>query len=65
MKIDRRVRLKEFSQLLSVSRTKFYKMMEQGHIIQPHRPSPKDIFWYESDVRDKVEEFKGFESENV
>lgn len=58
MTIDRRVRAKEFMELLSVSREKFYKMINQGKIQQPVRISERDVFWYSSYVKDKVEEHK-------
>ena len=35
MNIDRRVRAKEFMDLLAVGRTKFYRLLKQGHIPEP------------------------------
>lgn len=65
MKIDRRIRAKEFIQLLSVGRTKFYNLIKQGEIEQPYRPSLKDVFWYESYVKSKVEEYKMSDPEDI
>ena len=58
MNIDRRVRAKEFMDLLAVGRTKFYKMLKHGELPAPVRLSEKDVFWYESVVRKEVEKFK-------
>lgn len=44
--------------LLSVGKTKFYKMIKRGEIAEPIRLSEKDVFWYASYVKDKVEEHK-------
>lgn len=56
--IDRRVRAKEFMQLLSIEKDKFYGMVESGEIEQPVRLSRHDVFWYASYVKKKVEEHK-------
>ena len=58
MNIDRRVRAKEFMDLLAVGWTKFYKLLKQDHIPEPVRITEKDVFWYESVVRKEVEKFK-------
>ncbi|MCU4499256.1 AlpA family phage regulatory protein [Acinetobacter radioresistens] len=58
MYIDRRVRAKEFMNLLAVGRTKFYELLKSGKLPQPVRLSEKDIFWYESIVKKEVEKFK-------
>jgi len=58
MYIDRRVRAKEFMNLLAVGRTKFYVLLKSGKLPQPVRLSEKDIFWYESIVKKEVEKFK-------
>lgn len=58
MIIDRRIRAKEFMQLLSVGRAKFYKMIKTGEIQNPVRLSDFDVFWYESDVKKEVEKYK-------
>lgn len=58
MNIDRRVRAKEFMDLLAVSRTKFYRLLKKGHIPEPIRITEKDVFWYESVVKKEVEKFK-------
>jgi predicted DNA-binding transcriptional regulator AlpA len=49
--IDRRVRAKEFMTLLSIGRTKFYRMIKKGEIPQPIRVSEKEVFWHESSVK--------------
>ena len=56
--IDRRVRAKEFMTLLSIGRTKFYRMIKKGEIPQPTRVSEKEVFWYESSVKKVVEKHK-------
>lgn len=56
--IDRRVRAKEFMTLLSVGRTKFYRMIKKGEIPEPIRVSEKEVFWYESSVKKVVEKHK-------
>lgn len=56
--IDRRVRADEFMQLLSIEKDKFYGMIKAGEIKQPVRLSCKDVFWYASYVKEKVEEHK-------
>ncbi|AVZ85147.1 MULTISPECIES: helix-turn-helix transcriptional regulator [unclassified Acinetobacter] len=56
--IDRRVRAKEFMTLLSIGRTKFYRMIKKGEIPQPIRVSEKEVFWYESSVKKVVEKHK-------
>lgn len=58
MQIDRRVRAKEFMQLLAIGHAKFYKMIKQGEIKEPIRESKIDVFWYASYVKSKVEEHK-------
>lgn len=58
MEIDRRVRAKEFMHLLSVKRKKFYDLIKRGEISQPHRITPKDVFWYASEVKTIVEKIK-------
>ena len=58
MEIDRRIRAKEFMQLLSIGKDKFYSMVNCGDIRQPIRLSEKDVFWYSSYVKNKVEEHK-------
>lgn len=58
MEIDRRVRAKEFMDLLAIGKDKFYNMIKAGEIRQPIRLSEKDVFWYASYVKDKVEEHK-------
>lgn len=56
--IDRRVRAKEFMTLLSIGRTKFYRMIKKGEIPQPIRISEKEVFWHESSVKKVVEKHK-------
>ncbi|MCY6411843.1 AlpA family phage regulatory protein [Acinetobacter sp. VNH17] len=56
--IDRRVRAKEFMILLSIGRTKFYRMIKKGEIPQPIRVSEKEVFWHESSVKKVVEKHK-------
>ncbi|APJ18505.1 MULTISPECIES: helix-turn-helix transcriptional regulator [Acinetobacter] len=58
MEIDRRVRAKEFMYLLSIQKDKFYEWVNSGKIKQPIRVSEKDVFWYSSYVKQKVEEYK-------
>ena len=58
IEIDRRIRAKEFMQLLSIGKDKFYNMINTGDIQQPIRLSDKDVFWYSSYVMNKVEEHK-------
>ena len=58
IEIDRRIRAKEFMQLLSIGKDKFYNMINTGDIQQPIRLSDKDVFWYSSYVKNKVEEHK-------
>ena len=58
MKIDRRVRAKEFMELLSIKKDAFYNRVKLGEIQQPIRINKKDVFWHESYVKQKVEEFK-------
>lgn len=58
MEIDRRVRAKEFMELLSVKRKKFYELIKKGEISQPHRLTRKDVFWYASEVKAIVEKPK-------
>lgn len=58
MEIDRRVRASEFMKLLSVGRTKFYNMVKQGDVPEPIKISDKEVFWYESTVKQEVEKYK-------
>lgn len=58
MEIDRRIRAKEFMQLLAVEKDKFYKLIKSGEISEPIKVSDRDIFWYSSYVKEKVEEHK-------
>ncbi|MEG1695799.1 MAG: AlpA family phage regulatory protein [Acinetobacter sp.] len=58
MNIDKRVRASEFMSLLSVGRTKFYRMLKHGEIPEPVRLSEKDVFWYEAQVKKEVEKYK-------
>ncbi|KYQ80373.1 transcriptional regulator [Acinetobacter sp. NRRL B-65365] len=58
MQIDRRVRAKEFMQLLSIKKDAFYSRIKTGEIEQPVRINKKDVFWHESYVKQKVEEHK-------
>lgn len=58
MGIDRRVRAKEFMNLLAVGRTKFYDMLKKGQIPAPTRITETDVFWYESQVKQEVEKYK-------
>ncbi|EXE17205.1 prophage CP4-57 regulatory family protein [Acinetobacter baumannii 1106579] len=51
MEIDRRVRAKEFMMLMSIGRTKFYRMIKNGEIPQPIKVSEKEVFWHESSVK--------------
>ena len=44
--------------LLSIEKDKFYGMIKCGEIENPIRLSPKDVFWYASYVKKKVEEHK-------
>ncbi|MDN8252016.1 AlpA family phage regulatory protein, partial [Acinetobacter baumannii] len=43
MEIDRRVRAKEFMMLMSIGRTKFYRMIKNGEIPQPIKVSDKEV----------------------
>ncbi|MOA63732.1 hypothetical protein D3C78_1895650 [compost metagenome] len=45
-------------QLLAIGKDKFYSMVNCGDIRQPVRLSEKDVFWYSSYVKNKVEEHK-------
>ncbi|WP_068911290.1 helix-turn-helix transcriptional regulator [Acinetobacter sp. WCHAc010034] len=58
MEIDRRVRAKEFMHLLSIGKDKFYALVNSGDIEQPIRLAERDVFWYSSYVKNKVEEHK-------
>ena len=58
MEIDRRVRAKEFMMLMSIGRTKFYRMIKNGEIPQPIKVSDKEVFWNESSVKKVVEKHK-------
>ena len=64
MNIDKRVRASEFMNLLSVGRTKFYRMLKRGELPAPVRLSEKDVFWHESQVKKEVEKYKP-ESDNI
>lgn len=64
MEIDRRVRANDFMKLLSVGKTKFYRMLKQGELPEPIRLSVKDVFWHESQVKKEVEKYKQ-ESDNI
>lgn len=44
MEIDRRIRAREFMELLAIGRDKFYNMIKSGEIRQPIRLSEKDVF---------------------
>ncbi|MCH7318713.1 AlpA family phage regulatory protein [Acinetobacter sp. ANC 5659] len=59
MQIDRRVRAAEFMQLLSIKRTKFYRMIKNGEIPQPIKLSDREVYWHESSVKKVVEKHKG------
>lgn len=59
MQIDRRIRATEFMELLSIGRTKFYRMIKKGEIPQPIRVSDREVFWHESSVKEVVEKHKG------
>lgn len=58
MEIDRRVGANEFMACLSISRNKFYSLIKNGEIEQPIKLSERDVFWYLSYVKQKVEEHK-------
>ena len=58
MEIDRRVRAKEFMQLLSIKKDTFYNRVKLGEIQQSIRINKKDVFWHESYVKHKVEDHK-------
>ncbi|MEC6035918.1 AlpA family phage regulatory protein [Acinetobacter nosocomialis] len=58
MEIDRRVRAKEFMMLMSIGRTKFYRMIKNGEIPQPIKVSEKEVFWHELSVKKVVEKHK-------
>ena len=62
--IDKRVRASEFMNLLSVGRTKFYRMLKRGELPKPIKLSEKDVFWHESQVKKEVEKYKQ-ESDNI
>ncbi|MDH0655064.1 AlpA family phage regulatory protein [Acinetobacter johnsonii] len=64
MSIDNRVRASEFMSMLSVGRTKFYRMLKRGELPKPVKLSEKDVFWYESQVKKEVEKYKP-ESDNI
>jgi predicted DNA-binding transcriptional regulator AlpA len=44
--------------LLSIKKDAFYDRVKSGEIQQPVRLNKKDVFWHESYVKHKVEEFK-------
>lgn len=58
MEIDRRVRAKVFMDYLGYDQKKFYSEIKKVNIKQLNRISEKDVFLYESYVKQKVEEFK-------
>ncbi|WP_269913640.1 helix-turn-helix transcriptional regulator [Acinetobacter sp. HY1485] len=58
MDIDRRVRAKEFMYFLGIGREQFYRLINDGSIKQPIRINDKNVFWYFSYVKEKVEEHK-------
>lgn len=58
MQIDRRVRASEFMRLMAVGKTKFYNMIRDGEVPEPVRLSEKEVFWYESTVKEEVEKYK-------
>ncbi|MBF7693909.1 helix-turn-helix transcriptional regulator [Acinetobacter pollinis] len=58
MEIDRRIRAKEFMYFLGVTRYKFYELINKGDIQSPIKISERDVFWYSSYVKQKVEEHK-------
>ena len=58
MEIDRRIRAKEFMQLLAMKKDAFYNRVKAGEIEQPVRINKKDVFWHESYVKQKVEEHR-------
>lgn len=58
MEIDRRVRASEFMHLMSVGKTKFYNMIKDGEVPKPIKLSEKEVFWYESIVKQEVEKYK-------
>lgn len=64
MSIDKRVRASEFMNLLSVGRTKFYRMLKRGDLPMPVRLNEKDVYWHESQVKKEVEKHKQ-ESDNI
>ncbi|WP_281963169.1 helix-turn-helix transcriptional regulator [Acinetobacter johnsonii] len=64
MSIDNRVRASEFMSMLSVGRTKFYRMLKHGELPKPVKLGERDVFWYESQVKKEVEKYK-LESDNI
>ncbi|MDQ8878035.1 helix-turn-helix transcriptional regulator [Acinetobacter baumannii] len=44
--------------LMSIGRTKFYRMIKNGEIPQPIKVSEKEVFWHESSVKKVVEKHK-------
>jgi predicted DNA-binding transcriptional regulator AlpA len=54
IEIDRRIRAKEFMQLLSIGKDKFYNMINTGDIQQPIRLSDKDVFGIPRTLRIKL-----------
>ena len=58
IEIDRRIRAKEFMQLLAIGKVNLYNMIIAENIQQPVRLSDHDVFWYSSYVKNKVEEHK-------
>ncbi|MCJ9094117.1 AlpA family phage regulatory protein [Acinetobacter baumannii] len=44
--------------VLSIGRTKFYRMIKNGEIPQPIKVSDKEVFWHESSVKKVVEKHK-------
>ncbi|MEG2695632.1 MAG: AlpA family phage regulatory protein [Acinetobacter sp.] len=64
MLVKNKLQASEFMSLLSVGRTKFYRMLKLGEIPKPIQLSEKDVFWYESQVKKEVEKYKQ-ESDNI
>lgn len=58
MQIDPRVRARDFIKSLDIGKTKFYSMIRKGEIKKPVKLSERDVFWYASYVKEKVEEHK-------
>lgn len=58
MNIDKRVRTSEFMSLLSVGRTKFYRILKLGKTPNPIILNDRDVFWHESPVKKKSKKIK-------